>query len=103
MNVRVRGVGEMVRVAWPELEARPPGEPHATHDVWFRVDGKPTALPCPFYQRDDLAPGQRVTGPAVIQQFESTAVIPPDRSMVVDSHGVLIVDLTETSGEGRTS
>ncbi len=103
VNVRVRGVGEMVRVAWPELEPRPPGEPHATHDVWFRIDGKPTALQCPFYQRDDLAPGQRVTGPAVIQQFESTAVIPPDRSMVVDSHGVLIVDLTETSGEGRTS
>ena len=72
----------MVRVAWPELEPRPPGEPHATHEVWFRIDGKPTALQCPFYQRDDLAPGQRVTGPAVIQQFESTAVIPPDRSMV---------------------
>jgi N-methylhydantoinase A/oxoprolinase/acetone carboxylase beta subunit len=103
VNVRVRGVGEMVRVAWPELESREPAEPRATHDVWFRIDGKPASVASPFYQRDELATGQRVTGPAVIQQFESTVVVPPGRSLVVNSHGVLVGDLTEGKDEGRNS
>jgi 5-oxoprolinase (ATP-hydrolysing) len=63
------------------------------------VDGKPAAVASPFYQRDELASGQRVEGPAVIQQFESTVVVPPGGSLVVNSHGVLVADLNE----GRSS
>ncbi len=94
VNVRIRGVGEMARVAWPPLEGRPDASAHAAHDVWFRVDGQPTQFSCPFYQRDELAPGQEIEGPAVIQQFESTVIVPPDRSVRLDDHGILIADLS---------
>jgi N-methylhydantoinase A/oxoprolinase/acetone carboxylase beta subunit len=94
VNVRVRGAGKTVSVAWPELPARPPAEPQATHDVWFRADGKPVRIPTPFYLREELAPGQEIAGPAVVQQFESTVVVPPAVRASVDSHGLLIAETT---------
>jgi N-methylhydantoinase A/oxoprolinase/acetone carboxylase beta subunit len=98
VNVRVRGVGEVVRVAWPELEERAPAQPHARHDVWFRVDARPQLVSCPFYLRDELATGQVIEGPAVIQQFESTVVIPPGRSLTVDRHGILMAAIDDAGG-----
>lgn len=98
VNVRVRGIGEMPRVVWPELPERELAQPHATHDVWFRVDGEPAKVHCPFYRRDELAPGQVIAGPAVIQQFESTTIVPPDRSVEVNPYGILIADLTDQAG-----
>jgi N-methylhydantoinase A/oxoprolinase/acetone carboxylase beta subunit len=97
VNARVRGVGKIQRLAWPKLEQRQPGEPHSTHKVWFRIDGEAASVECPFYSRDTLAPGQVIEGPAIIQQFESTTVVPPDRSIEVDAHGILIADLTAAS------
>lgn len=98
VNVRVRGIGEMPRVVWPKLAQSEPATARATHDVWFRVDGEPAQLPCPFYDRDELAPGQVIAGPAVIQQFESTTVVPPDRSVEVNPYGILTADLTAQAG-----
>ncbi|QEC46135.1 hydantoinase/oxoprolinase family protein [Baekduia soli] len=98
VNVRVRGVGELQRVVWPLLEPREAADPHATHDVWFRVAGEPVRLPCPFYVRDDLAPGQTVAGPAVIQQFESTTIVPPGQTVQVNPYGILTADLTPAAG-----
>jgi N-methylhydantoinase A/oxoprolinase/acetone carboxylase beta subunit len=48
-------------------------------------------LPTAFYRWDDLAPGARARGPAVVTGGEATAVIPPAFAFRVDRFGNLIV------------
>ena len=49
------------------------------------------AVDCPIYRRESLAPGERITGPAVIQEYASTTVLfPQDRAEVTRSGELLI-------------
>jgi len=40
----------------------------------------------PVYNRDKLLPGARIMGPAVVEQLDSTVVLPPETSSVVDPY-----------------
>jgi N-methylhydantoinase A len=42
------------------------------------------------YDRDRLAPGERVAGPAVLEQAESTTVLPPEWVGTVETDGTLV-------------
>ena len=44
-----------------------------------------------LYERDRLPPGARIKGPAVVEQFDATTVVPPDWSAQVDRLGNLVV------------
>ena len=46
-------------------------------EVTFDVDGVAERLTTPFYDREKLGAGNRVDGPAVIEQYDTTTVIPP--------------------------
>ena len=94
VTVRVRAIGAVSGVEWPELEGASDAVPEATRRVWFRVGGEPTQLASVVYARDALAPGQRIEGPAVVTQFESTTVLPPGAVLEADSHGNLVIDVT---------
>jgi N-methylhydantoinase A len=39
---------------------------------------------CPVYERHDLRPGDRLRGPAVIEQMDATTVVPPGFLASVD-------------------
>jgi len=54
-------------------------------------------IPHTVYRRADLEPGRRMEGPAVIQEPESTTVVPAGARAWHDEHGYLWVDL---GGEG---
>jgi N-methylhydantoinase A len=45
----------------------------------------------PTYQRDTLAAGQTVDGPALIEQVDSLTVLPPGVQARVDDHGHLVI------------
>jgi N-methylhydantoinase A len=45
----------------------------------------------PHYDRDRLSLGQRVEGPAIIRQYDSTTVLLPDHHAMLDSHGHLLI------------
>src|SRR5438094_5179426 len=47
---------------------------------------------CPVYDRYALAPGTRVAGPAIVEERESTSVLPPGTSAGVDEYANLIVE-----------
>jgi N-methylhydantoinase A len=47
---------------------------------------------CPVYDRYALAPGARVDGPAIVEERESTSVLPPGTSASVDEYANLIVE-----------
>jgi N-methylhydantoinase A len=73
------GSGSTRRASGPPLPAsRRPVHIGAWHDT-------------PIYQRQDLAPGHRFEGPAVIEQADTTTLVEPGMSVVVDEAGNLLV------------
>ncbi|MBI3077373.1 MAG: hypothetical protein HYY85_10410 [Deltaproteobacteria bacterium] len=47
-----------------------------------------------IYDRTKLKHGARLTGPAIVEQFDSTTVLPPEVRAVVDPYLNLIIDLS---------
>jgi N-methylhydantoinase A len=45
-----------------------------------------------LYERDRLPPGARIKGPAVVEQFDATTVVPPGWAAQVDRLGNLVVN-----------
>jgi len=68
--------------------ARPTGTASTeTRPVVFETD----AIECPIYRREFLTPGDRIEGPAIIQEYASTTVLfPQDKAEVMPS-GELVV------------
>lgn len=56
--------------------------------VWFAATG---FVQTPVYQRQALAFGSRLTGPAVIEQMDTTTIVPPGWSLTVDRVANLIL------------
>jgi N-methylhydantoinase A len=66
---------------------------YATRVVYF--DGRP--VPTQMYRRDRLAAGDRIQGPAMITEYTSATVLPPDGCAQVDAIGNLVITFTEES------
>lgn len=52
------------------------------------------------HRRADIAPGRPFPGPAIVEENESTTVVPSGARIQVDPHGSLIVELAH-QGEGK--
>ena len=53
----------------------------------------------PVYRRDDLPAGFRLTGPAIVEQADSTTLIYPDHQARIDGFRNMIIDVP-VAGEG---
>lgn len=60
-------------------------------EVWFAGQAIPTKL----YARDKLGVGHALAGPAVLFQYDTTLVVPPRWSAVVDAHYNLVLTFGE--------
>jgi N-methylhydantoinase A len=95
VNIRVSGIGRMPKIA----PSRPEGggslaEALAkTARCAFRRDGSLEEVMTPFYRRALLPLGQRIPGPAIVLQTDSTTVVPPDATLTADESGNLILRL----------
>jgi len=56
--------------------------PKTKRPVWF--DENDDAVDTPIYERDDLPAGVTVDGPAIIEQVDSTTVVPPGVKAEID-------------------
>jgi N-methylhydantoinase A len=65
-----------------------PPRAHALRRVWF--DGP---VDCPIYQRDALACGAAIAGPAIVQEYASTTLVYPNDRLEVAPAGELLVRL----------
>jgi N-methylhydantoinase A/oxoprolinase/acetone carboxylase beta subunit len=94
-NVRVRGVGLMPPLKTAQLEqgGETPPEAALRHEgtAWFRVDGELRELPTRYYDRAELKAGNRVEGPAIVHQYDSTTLIPPGLTAVIDEFGNIVI------------
>jgi N-methylhydantoinase A len=55
----------------------------------------------PVYDRYALVAGRTITGPAIVEERESTTVLPPGATATVDAYANLLVTLDETAREGE--
>ena len=92
VNIRVQVIGQhpVLRVkSLPRGGASPASDALITHrDVVWR-DGRPVRTS--IYCRTELKAGNRLAGPAIIQQSDSTAAIPDGYEGEVDTYGSLVV------------
>jgi N-methylhydantoinase A len=65
--------------------------------VWFAGNGFTST---PVYDRARLAAGARFEGPAVVEQMDTTTVIPPDATAAVDEAGNIVIALSGLGGDG---
>ena len=95
VNIRVVGIGRIQELEWPEV---PPGSADSSaaktleDNVTFDVDGRPQTLVTPFFERGLLQAGNKIEGPAIIEQYDSTTVVPPGFSAEIDRYGNIVID-----------
>jgi N-methylhydantoinase A len=92
VNLRVSGIGPIHR---PELRELPPRDGDAerartgTRPVCFDADRG--YVDAGVYWRPDLAPGDMVVGPAIVEEYGSTVPLHPGFVARVDARGNLLV------------
>jgi N-methylhydantoinase A/oxoprolinase/acetone carboxylase beta subunit len=95
-NIRVRGIGLMPALETPELETGGESPDEALRfegEAWFLVDGTLEQLPTRYYDREALRAGNRLDGPAIVNQYDSTTVIPPGISARIDASGNIVIEV----------
>jgi N-methylhydantoinase A len=66
-----------------------PGAPRTHRPVAFA--GSREFLRTAIHEREDLASGQVVEGPAVVEQLDATTLVPPGHAAVVHPSGALVI------------
>ena len=92
VNLRAIGFGEVTKPRLPESDAGDgPEASHAVvdeHEVYFEGEWLPTRV----YDRAQLLPGNRVEGPAIVTEFDSTTVVLAGYAAEVDRYLNLIIN-----------
>ena len=89
VNLRVRAVGTQSRPQIkPVDDAGSAAAPFGGRKVYWRSTGR---IDVPLYHRTELALDQRIDGPAIIEEYGSTIVVPPLWSLHKDRFRNLIL------------
>jgi N-methylhydantoinase A/oxoprolinase/acetone carboxylase beta subunit len=95
VNIRVVGIGTMPRPSWKRI---PTGSLRVAEDalkqkadILLQARGVAERVPTPRYDRDQLKANNRVFGPAIVEQIDSTTLIPPSMVATVDRYGSLLI------------
>ena len=93
VGLRVTAIGVVAKlsVAGPGTASGKP-TPKARRPVHFRGVG---LVECDIFERSALHTGQTIEGPAIIEQKDSTTVLPPNWTAATDTHGHLILTMRE--------
>jgi N-methylhydantoinase A len=98
INYRLSAIGNIDKPAMKEavIDPKTPAPaPVEVREVFF--EGEKEYLPCKVYRRDDFHPGCALKGPAVIEQMDTTTVVPPGWSIFTDEF--LNLQLSDNGGE----
>lgn len=95
VNFRLTGIARMPKIGIPVIE-RVGRLEDATVKVkksTFRVRGELQLVDTPFYQRELIPVGVPFNGPCVVLQKDTTTVIPPNCTAVMESNGNMIIQV----------
>ncbi len=100
VNLRVSGVGpiqrpEIKRVPTPDGLETGAGAPSSTNGRQVCFDATEGYVESPVLWRADLAPGEVVVGPAIIEEFGSTVPLHPGFAARIDEYLNIIVTRSE--------
>ena len=96
-GLRVVGLGLVDKPEFPRRERGGTAEDGRTGErpVYFGEVGAGGAfVAATIYDRSNLPAGARFDGPAIVEQMDSTVVVPPDWRAEVDDYGNIVMRLT---------
>lgn len=95
LNWRVvtSGPQPSLRTAWGSAQAAEPALSLKGHRPVYLPEER-RHVSCPVYDRYHLSPGAAFSGPAIVEERESTIVIGPEGFVSVDRHFNLVVNIT---------
>lgn len=82
LTVKATGITPKASLPYTDPDRQAAATPKGTRDV--RFDEHPEPLETPLYDRDDLVSGVEIQGPAIIDQIDSTTLVPPQATAYVD-------------------
>ena len=94
-SLRVTAIGMVAKLnaAGP---GKRPGTPRPESNIGQCTSARQDWWNAPSSERSGLREGQRTQGPAIIEQKDSTTVVPPNWTATTDAHGHLIISKSET-------
>ena len=95
VNYRLIATGKRPTLKLPSVASNKTTVKPGQRSVYF--EDSSTAANCPVYKRDNLKPGDKFNGPALVQEYASTTVIFSDDNCVVAETGELIISV----GKGK--
>jgi N-methylhydantoinase A len=93
VNLRVVAVGAVPKIQPPEVKGGASLDEAMVReaDLLYRTNGKLEPHKTSFYLRNKLPVGAKFDGPAVVLQKDSTTLLPPGSSAVVEANGNMMV------------
>ena len=89
-GLHVTGSGLVEKPAFPEIETGDADDAiRGTREAYFVEAGD--YVDATIYDRDRLGAGATFDGPAIVEQMDSTVVVPPNASAEVDATGNIII------------
>ena len=90
VSLRLTTVGRIAKPPPRSLARGGATEPKARRQVYFAEAGG--YVDCPIHDRYVLGAGAQLSGPAVVEEFDSTTVVHPGYRLRVDDRGNLIIE-----------
>ena len=101
MTLTVAAVGPTAPENMREIEvgtADPNAAFKGTRKVYFEEAGE--FIDCNTYERSRLKANNLIAGPAIVEQMDTTTVLPPGEMAQVDKYGTIIVELAIPGADG---
>ena len=103
VSIRLTAIGETDKPHFPQQKRQPSSSEHALsgeRQVYLTDRGTFGAVP--VYNGDRLAYGNRVNGPAIIEQVTTTIFVPTEYEVICDVLGSFTMFLKDRAGEFET-
>lgn len=90
VTCRCRAVGRVARPQWPEWRVDDPAEPEGVREVYFGKSNGYAATQ--VFDREKIAVGQVIEGPAIVEEWTTTVVVPPAWTASADRLGCVVLE-----------
>lgn len=99
VTVRVRSIAKVARPAFPSVPPGPVPDPVARRNTLFVTARARQSTP--VFDREALRSGAIIPGPAIVEEWTTTTLVPAGWTVEVDSIGNLVMKSTRTGGSAH--
>jgi N-methylhydantoinase A len=91
VNIRVNSLGLIEKTSFKK---QPKGKPKPTDESIMELrevifDGTNNFVESPIYNRSLLQSSNEIKGPAIIEQYDTTTIVPPNWIAIIDGYGLM--------------